>query len=88
MHCSGVVCMVVHDDRDVESLFRASPLEMLSDLLLSVQQLSYEGGIKVVVESGVFLLVLQFVDVLSERIKSIIHCCRRTEPVDATKLPP
>ena len=65
--------MVIHDDRDVESLFGAAPFEVLGDLLLSIQQLSYEGGIEVVVESGVFLLVLQFVDVLSERIKSIIH---------------
>ena len=67
--------MVIHDDRDVESLFGAPPFEVLGDLLLSVQQLSYEGGIEVVMESGIFLLVLQFVDVLSERIKSIVHCC-------------
>ena len=45
--------MIVNYDCDIESLFRATPLEMLSDLLLSVQQLSYEGGIKVVVESVV-----------------------------------
>ncbi len=50
--------MVVHDDRDVESLFGTASFEMLGDLLLSVQQLSYEGGIEVVVESGVFVLVL------------------------------
>ena len=52
--------MVIHDDRDVESLFGAAPFEMLGDLLLSIQQLSYEGWIEVVVESGVFLLVLFF----------------------------
>ena len=50
--------MIVNYDCDIESLFRATPLEMLSDLLLSVQQLAYEGGIKVVVESGVFSLFL------------------------------
>ena len=60
MHCSGVVRMVVHNDRDVESLFGAAPFEMLGDLLLSIQQLSYEGGIEVVVESGIFLLVLTY----------------------------
>ena len=50
--------MIVNYDCDIESLFRATPLKVLGDLPLSVQQLSYEGGIKVVVESGVFFLVL------------------------------
>ena len=60
--------MVIHDDRDIESLFGAAPLEELGNFLLSVQQLSYERGIEVIVESRILLLVLSFLDVLSERV--------------------
>ena len=74
VHDCRVIRKVINNNCDIESFFGAAPLEMFSDLLLSVQQLSYEFRNEVVVESRIFLLVLQFLDVPSERIKSIVHC--------------
>ena len=74
MHSGWVVCMVVADNANIEAFLSAFPFQVLGDLLLSLQQLPNKIRVELIVESWVFLLVLQFLYIVSQRIQAIIDC--------------
>ena len=87
VHRRWVVGMVVNDYADVEPFLYPLSLQVFSDSFLPLQQLPNEVCVELIMESWVFLLVLQSFDVLSERVQAVIYSCRWTQPVNARKPP-